>query len=109
MVKEDFEMRSLEYRSPRVHVEFGIDFIAGTDLFRGACVDVSEKGVRASFRQHVPMGKTGSLTLHHPECRMTIPARVVYLVKDQVGFAFFEHTLRDRELLSHLMSVLGIR
>jgi len=101
-------MRSLEYRSPRVPAEFVIDFVAGTDFLRGTCIDVSEKGVRASFRQHLSMGKVGSLILHHPQCRMTVPARVVYLVKDQVGFAFFEHTPRDRELLVRLMNIFGI-
>ena len=102
-------MRSLEYRSPRVRVEFAIDFADGTDIVRGACVDVSEKGVRATFRQPVSLGDIGPLVLHHPRCRITIPARVIYLVKDQVGFAFFGHTLRDRELLTNFMSVLGIK
>jgi len=102
-------MRKLEYRSPRVQAEFGVDFIAGTEHFRGACVDISEMGVRASFREHVAVGKVGSLILHHPQQRMAIPARVVYLVRNEVGFVFCEHTLRDRELVSHLMGVLHTR
>lgn len=101
--------RTLEYRSPRVHVAFGVDFLDESEIFRGVCVDISEKGVRACFPQPVPMGKVGSLILRHPLCKTTIPARVVYLLKDQVGFAFFDHKPSDMQLLSHFMSVLGFR
>lgn len=100
-------MRSLEYRSPRIGAGFCVDFVAGTEFFRGTCIDVSEKGVRASFEQHLPMSRAGSLIMHHPLCRTTIPARVIYLLKDQVGFAFFDHSMRDQEVLSHFMSLVA--
>ena len=101
-------MRSLEYRSPRVHANFDVDFITGEDMFRGTCVDVSETGVRARFALEVPESKSGSLIMHHPLRKTIITVRAVYLLKDQVGFAFFEPTPGDREVLSHLMSLLGI-
>lgn len=101
-------MRSLEYRSPRVHADFDVDFITGEDMFRGTCVDVSETGLRARFKQHVPVGSVGTLIVHHPLCRTTIPVRVVYMLKDKVGFDFFEVSPHDQEVLGRLMSILGI-
>jgi hypothetical protein len=99
-------MRSLEYRSPRFHANFDVDFITGDFMFRGSCVDVSHSGVRARFPQEIPEGKSGSLILHHPLRKSIITVSVVYLQKDQVGFAFFEPTIGDREVLNHLVSLL---
>jgi hypothetical protein len=101
-------MRSLEYRSPRLMRDFCVDFVAGTALFRGTCVDLNGQGVRASFEQPVPKSLVGSLIMYHPLCRASIPARVVYLLKDQVGFVFFDHTRHDQEVLSHFMGIVGI-
>jgi hypothetical protein len=99
-------MRSLEYRSARIQADFDVDFLDGEWMFRGTCIDVSDTGVRARFPQHIPEGTQGSLVLHHPLRRTIITVRVVYLQKDQIGFAFFQPTLGDREVLRHLMSLL---
>lgn len=102
-------MRTLEYRSPRLAMDFCVDFVTGTALFRGTCVDVNGEGLRASFDLPVPKSLVGSLILHHPLCRASIPARVVYLLKDQVGFVFFDHTRRDQDVLFHFMGIVGIQ
>jgi hypothetical protein len=97
-------MRPLEYRSPRIQTEFCVDFLAGNDFFRGTCIDVSENGIRGFFEENIAMNRVGSLILHHPRCQATVPARVVYLMKGQVGFAFFQHTGRDLDRLSHFIA-----
>jgi hypothetical protein len=100
-------MRSLEYRSPRVEVEFRVDFVAGAGIFRGTCINISDKGVRARFERPVPLSLVGSLVMHHPHCKTTIRARAVYLQKDQVGLAFVDHSMRNQEALDYFMGVLA--
>jgi PilZ domain len=102
-------MRSLEYRAPRVAKDFCVDFIVDTDRYRGACIDLSEKGIRASFEEPVPLGLVGSIVMHHPLYKVSIPARAIYLLRNQVGFAFLDHNRCDPELLFHFRGTVKIR
>jgi hypothetical protein len=102
-------MRPLEYRSPRVASAFRIDFRAGTERFRGNCIDISQSGVRGRFLEELPLDLEGELTLLYPGYEATFPARVVYVLEGQVGFTFLERPGFDRSALTQFLAALHPR
>lgn len=102
-------MRKLEYRHPRKTSIFNIEFLVDGVTIHGVCKDVSEDGVRAGLDRHTAVGTLGLLKLRHPMRVLTINARLSYLDKAEVGFAFLFEESQEREAATEFVAMLSAR
>ena len=102
-------VRSFEYRQPRLHTNFALDFDMGTEIIHGVCVDVSNGGVSAVFGgREMTLGESGSLTLRHPLRQFALDASVAHLDGDHVGLVFATKTSEERHASEQFTSLVGM-
>ena len=102
-------VRSFEYRQPRLHTNFALDFNTGAEVLHGTCTDVSNGGVSAIFGgQKMSLGDSGSLVLRHPLRQFTLDASVAHLDGDHVGLVFATKSAEERCASEQFTSLVGI-
>lgn len=101
-------VRSFEYRQPRLHTDFALDFHVAGEVLHGQCTDVSNGGVSAVFGgQKVNLGLQGSLVLRHPLRQFTLQATVAHLEDDHVGLVFVSRNPEERLASEQFTSLVG--
>jgi len=102
-------VRSFEYRQPRLHTNFGLDFHTAGEVLHGQCTDVSNGGVSAIFDSgKMKLGDYGSLVLRHPLRQFTLDASVAHLDGDQVGLVFATRNQEERLASEQFTSMVGM-
>ncbi len=102
-------VRSFEYRQPRLHTNFELDFHIGGEVLHGQCTDVSNGGVSAVFDSgKMKLGDHGSLVLRHPLRQFTLDASVAHLDGDQVGLVFATRSQEERRASEQFTSMVGM-
>lgn len=101
-------LRPFEYRNPRLHTHFALDFHVEGEVLHGMCTDVSTGGVRATFGERkMALGSTGSLVLRHPLRQFTLQATVAHLAEDHVGLVFEAENSAERAASQQFTSMVG--
>ena len=102
-------VRSFEYRQPRLHTSFALDFRVNEETLHGQCTDVSNGGVSAVFDgKKMKLGDSGSLVLRHPLRQFTLDASVAHLDGDQVGLVFATKSPEERLASEQFTSLVGM-
>ena len=102
-------MRSFEYRQPRLHTNFALEFDTGSEVLHGTCTDVSNGGVNAIFDgRKMSLGDRGSLVLRHPLRKFTLDASVAHLDGDHVGLVFATKSAEERHASEQFTSLVGM-
>ena len=100
-------MHTFRYRIPRFSISFPVDFLVGEVSVIGRCVDISEAGMRGLFRQPMPVGTVGLLTLSRAPWRIEVNARVAYFSSDQMVLRFVSSSSYDRVKLRQFMQAFS--
>lgn len=102
-------VRSFEYRQPRLHTSFALDFHIADETLHGQCTDVSKGGVSAVFDgKKMKLGDSGSLVLRHPLRQFTLDASVAHLDGDQVGLVFATKSQEERLASEQFTSMVRV-
>ena len=100
-------MHPFRYRIPRFRTSFPVDFLVGEVDVIGRCIDISEAGMRGVFRQPMPVGTMGLLTLNHAPWRTEVNARVAYFSSDQMVLRFVSSHSYEQVKLRQFMQALA--
>lgn len=100
-------VRSFQYRSPRLHTRFRIEFFSANARHTGECTDLSPDGLRARLTTEIAAGTEGWLDLHIPGRTQRVRAVVANLEHDDAGFSFRTRTPEESQALRDLVSEVG--
>ena len=100
-------MHTFHYRLPRYSIHFPVEFLVGETTILGRCTDISEAGLRGQFRQPMPVGSAGLLTLNHAPWRIEVGARVAYFSSEQMVLRFVCGSAYERARLRQFMLALA--
>ncbi len=97
---------------PRYATNFPVEFLVGEVTLLGRCTDLSEAGMRGLFRQPMPVGTEGLLTLNYGAIdragwSLEVNARVAYFSSEQMVLRFTHETTYERIRLRRFLAAIA--
>ncbi len=100
-------MRRFLYRFPRLRTDLPLDFILGDAVILGACIDISESGLRATFSLPVVPGSEGLVTLYRNDTAYQAHAVVESIKDDEARLRFLFLNEDERKIVRRLLQLLS--
>ncbi len=95
---------SYQPRSTRFQLEVPVSFAVDDQKYLGQCINVSETGLLARFKDLPELWTDGRLFLESGEHYLSINARVARIQGNDVGFAFAILGSNDQETIKVLIT-----
>ena len=100
-------MRRFLYRFPRFRTNLPLDFILGDSVILGACIDISESGLRATFSLPVVPHSQGLITLYRNDIGYQAHAVVESVKDDEARLRFLFPSEDERKIVRQLLQLLS--
>ena len=90
-------------RAARLDLSFPLEFHADGATLRGNCLNISQSGLLAAFRDPPELWTKGSLRLHFGNRNYELTARVARVQDREAGFTFSFRNDDDRQVVRAIL------